>query len=408
MWGSGMKQEVIFTWLGLPPENWPPDHYRLLGLAPGEDDVERIEGQVHERMERVRRYQLSHPELATEAMNRLAQALVCLTDPKAKKSYDASLGLAPAPPKFRAAVVLQKRFPRRNRSFPLSPWEKGPASELGRPVASAAAPTLPLMDRGEKTPPPMPALPAAEKKTGGDSSSRTVMDWAGVATPPPVRLPAANGPLLLTPPAAPADAKAAVPAEPAETRTSTSTPILVSAPADPVFETARTSPEATRGLGTRRALYHRLAQTRRLMRAWDQAGKYLARGKRRPNSLAEEADLVKQLTAIRDLLEEFPPLIGQPGQPGQHVAAIARQQQIQQTIQNLDQPQLDALAKDWLAGRTLLASHRRFLSLELQAHRKRSPWAKAVRAMRALINDHPGYVLLIIGLLALLVALVHI
>ena len=32
-----------------------------------------------DRMERLRGYQLLHPELVTEGMNRLAQALICLT-----------------------------------------------------------------------------------------------------------------------------------------------------------------------------------------------------------------------------------------------------------------------------------------------------------------------------------------
>src|SRR5437016_4394986 len=83
-----MTHELICTWLDLPTGNWPPDHYTLLGLPPGEADLARIEQQVHARMERVRRYQLTHPEAATEAMNRLAQALVCLTDPAAKRAYD--------------------------------------------------------------------------------------------------------------------------------------------------------------------------------------------------------------------------------------------------------------------------------------------------------------------------------
>ena len=51
--------------------------------------------------DRVRRYQLTHPELATEAMNRLAQALCCLTDPVTKRAYDALLfpeRAAPEPP----------------------------------------------------------------------------------------------------------------------------------------------------------------------------------------------------------------------------------------------------------------------------------------------------------------------
>src|SRR5437016_1824342 len=79
-----MHHELIGSWLQLPQGSWPPDHYTLLGLSPGETDVARIEHQVNERMELVRRYQLIHPEPASEAMNRLAKALICLTDPVAK------------------------------------------------------------------------------------------------------------------------------------------------------------------------------------------------------------------------------------------------------------------------------------------------------------------------------------
>src|SRR5205807_1945939 len=86
-----MREELIRVWLGLPSPTWPPDHYTLLGLEPGEADPALIEQRVHERLERVRRYQLAHPELVTEAMNRLAQAFVCLTDPVAKQTYDRAL-----------------------------------------------------------------------------------------------------------------------------------------------------------------------------------------------------------------------------------------------------------------------------------------------------------------------------
>src|SRR5436190_21737388 len=90
---------VICAWLGIPPDQWPPDHYTLLGLAQGEKDADRIERQVQQRLEQVRRYQLTNPEPATEAMNRLAQAFVCLTDPQARQAYDRALfgeGGAPA------------------------------------------------------------------------------------------------------------------------------------------------------------------------------------------------------------------------------------------------------------------------------------------------------------------------
>jgi hypothetical protein len=205
----------------------------------------------------------------------------------------------------------------------------------------------------------------------------------------------------------PVNGQALAPAASGVNQASLSSEILVSAPADPVFETARTSPEARRGLGTKRALYARIAHTRQLLRVWEQAGKYLGQAKRRLTRPDEETLLVNQLADLRELLEDFPAFLGQPGQPGQHVAAIARQQLILQTFKILDGHQRDALARDWRAGRTLLTSHRHFLRQELQAMRKRSGWGRAIRAIRALINDHPGYVILALGLIALLVALFH-
>src|SRR5688500_2240961 len=97
-----MDRELICAWLGLPADAWPPDHYALLGLERGAGDAARIEQEVHERMARVRSYQLSHPESATEAMNRLAQAYACLTDPQAKAAYDREL----ARPRVPVAVPL--------------------------------------------------------------------------------------------------------------------------------------------------------------------------------------------------------------------------------------------------------------------------------------------------------------
>src|SRR4051812_6730532 len=86
-----MTHELICTWLGLPAGVWPPDHYCLLGLTPGEDDVALIEQRVQQCLAAVRGYQMMHPEQATEAMNRLAQAFVCLTEAEAKRQYDANL-----------------------------------------------------------------------------------------------------------------------------------------------------------------------------------------------------------------------------------------------------------------------------------------------------------------------------
>jgi len=89
-----MSVALISSTLGVPADRWPPDHYELLGLPRGPADAARVEAHVLDRMERLRKLQLTHPDAVTEAMNRLAQALVCLTDPKLKREYDASLGIA--------------------------------------------------------------------------------------------------------------------------------------------------------------------------------------------------------------------------------------------------------------------------------------------------------------------------
>src|SRR5262249_26387572 len=101
--GCDMSQNPICNWLGLPDDGWPPDHYKLLGLEPGESDAALIEQRVHQRLDSVRRYQMMHPDQATEAMNRLAQAFVCLTDPAARRAYDEQMQIArprprPIPP----------------------------------------------------------------------------------------------------------------------------------------------------------------------------------------------------------------------------------------------------------------------------------------------------------------------
>lgn len=92
-----MSRELLSAWFGVPAEDWPPNHYRLLGLNIGEADLGLIEQRVQQRISEIRRYQVKHQEAAEEALNRLAQAFVCLTDTTQKKQYDATLNPIPTP-----------------------------------------------------------------------------------------------------------------------------------------------------------------------------------------------------------------------------------------------------------------------------------------------------------------------
>jgi hypothetical protein len=79
-------------WLGIRPEEQPADHYRLLGLARFEDDVEVIRDAAERQIAHLRRNTLgTHAELARQLLTELGQAKACLTDHAAKARYDASL-----------------------------------------------------------------------------------------------------------------------------------------------------------------------------------------------------------------------------------------------------------------------------------------------------------------------------
>lgn len=384
-----MRQDLICSWLELAPGSWPPDHYRLLGLEPGEGDPERIEEHVHERLETVRRYQLPHPEEVTEAMNRLAQAFVCLTDPRTKDAYDRTvMGLEPTAVQ-EAGMAVAAGGPRSQVEWLYQPWTRS-AAEL--PIAEALA----EMEREGKG--------ARGKRQAAQVDIPVLPAPAAQPEAEPVREapePATTAPSAPTPEPATAVADAPSTMIPG-------TPLLVAPPERStlaeVVEAARNSPAARRGLGTKRDFYHRLARTRRLLRAWQEAGKYLSSPRRRLTKPAEATDLIREMTQIRTGLEKFPPLLGAAGQPGYLVVSLARQQVVVPTYQTLLPSQRIKLAADWQLGLRLLAEHREFLRQELRLHRKKSPVTRAVLATRSFL-DKPGGILLLAALLALNLAI---
>jgi hypothetical protein len=68
-----MDVALLQLWLNLPAGPWPPEPSLLLGQPRTQSEAEAA---TVERMEILRPHQLMHPELVTEGMNRLAQALL--------------------------------------------------------------------------------------------------------------------------------------------------------------------------------------------------------------------------------------------------------------------------------------------------------------------------------------------
>ena len=80
------------VWLGIPPNEQPANHYRLLGITPFETDLDVIDHAADRQMAHVRTFQSGRNAALSQQMhNELAAARVCLLNPQRKSDYDQEL-----------------------------------------------------------------------------------------------------------------------------------------------------------------------------------------------------------------------------------------------------------------------------------------------------------------------------
>jgi hypothetical protein len=85
--------DVYKEWLGIPEGVRPPNHYELLRLVKFQDDPDKIRANYKKLNGHVRKYASGQYSVRSqELLNELAKAMLCLTDPQAKREYDESLG----------------------------------------------------------------------------------------------------------------------------------------------------------------------------------------------------------------------------------------------------------------------------------------------------------------------------
>jgi hypothetical protein len=90
--GMGQAFNPYHKWLGIPPQEQPPNYYRLLGIAVFETDPDVIESAADQRMTHLRRYQTSqYAALSQRLLNEVATARVCLLNPTKRTAYDKQL-----------------------------------------------------------------------------------------------------------------------------------------------------------------------------------------------------------------------------------------------------------------------------------------------------------------------------
>ncbi|MHB8955911.1 MAG: hypothetical protein ACYC4U_23270 [Pirellulaceae bacterium] len=109
--------DPYYQWLGIPPDEQPPNHYRLLGIRPFEENSAVIQNASDRQMVHLRTFQ-NGPRAAQsqKLLNEVAAAKLCLLSPDKRAAYDAHLRVPPAglvgpPPPASVGPAPQEHLP---------------------------------------------------------------------------------------------------------------------------------------------------------------------------------------------------------------------------------------------------------------------------------------------------------
>src|SRR5579872_61082 len=87
-----MTFDPYHKWLGIPPDEQPPNHYRLLAISQFESDPDVIDAAAQRQMAFVQQCAAGpHTEVSQSLLNELSAARICLLLPEKKTSYDRQL-----------------------------------------------------------------------------------------------------------------------------------------------------------------------------------------------------------------------------------------------------------------------------------------------------------------------------
>ena len=96
--------DPYYIWLGIPPDDQPPHHYKLLGIEIFESNRQVIEAAANRQMAYLQEVSAgeAHIDEAQKILGELSRARICLLNQEKKKAYDEKLrasfdSLAPVP-----------------------------------------------------------------------------------------------------------------------------------------------------------------------------------------------------------------------------------------------------------------------------------------------------------------------
>ncbi|MFN0017703.1 MAG: LamG-like jellyroll fold domain-containing protein [Pirellulaceae bacterium] len=151
--------DPYYTWLGIPKEDQPADHYRLIGIRPFEDNADVITNVMDQRMQYLRSMQVGKRSALTQRLlNEISTAGGCLLDKDRKKVYDRELKA-----KHAAAAKAGKSEP---ASAPIpKPSPVATPTSAARPIPVPAA----AMTSPKPASRPVP-LPLSQQTVSAESS----------------------------------------------------------------------------------------------------------------------------------------------------------------------------------------------------------------------------------------------
>jgi len=130
------------VWLGIPPDEQPPHHYRLLGIPLFEASPQVIALAAQRQIAHVKGFAIGpYGEVSQKILNELARAKVCLMNLARKSRYDAALRArlqgSGAPPSDRPAAGAPAPAP---ADLPSTPGKRKPRGQPVPPDVGQAAP----------------------------------------------------------------------------------------------------------------------------------------------------------------------------------------------------------------------------------------------------------------------------
>lgn len=162
-----MPQDNTFDpyrmWLGIPPEEQPPHHYRLLGVRLFEENADVIANAADSRMIHLKTFQSGrYSALSQQLLNAVSTAKLCLLNPEAKAAYDGQLRQAI---RARSAMVERPLSPPQQpvQPPPPQPPQQPPSRQPPPPQSPPVQPPTfhgPVSQSATFQPPAAPPVPA--------------------------------------------------------------------------------------------------------------------------------------------------------------------------------------------------------------------------------------------------------